>query len=248
MQTLIVAGIGPGSYGQLTQEVVQALSDCDCVVGYPLYLDLLRPHFPEKSYLGTAMRQEEERCRLALEQASGGKKVVFVCGGDAGVYGLAGLILELAQGYPSVKIRVQPGVTAALAGAALLGAPLVHDFALVSLSDALTPWELIERRLRSAADGDFCIVLYNPASHRRKDHLRKACDILLAVLPPERPCGYARQIGREGEYSYLCTLSELREQELDMFATVFIGNSSTRVLDGRLVTPRGYRYEREHGA
>ena len=243
-ETVIVAGIGPGSYSQMTQEVIHALSDCECIVGYPLYLDLLRPHFPEKEYVGTPMRQEEARCRLALSLAASGKKVVFVCSGDAGVYGLAGLLFELAEEY-AVHVRVLPGVTAALGGAALLGAPLIHDFAVVSLSDALTPWTHIERRLRCAAAGDFCIVLYNPVSRRRKDYLQKACEILLEILPEGRPCGYARQIGREGEYAYLCTLSELRVQELDMFSTVFIGNSCTRIRGGHLVTPRGYACERE---
>ena len=241
---LTVVGIGPGAMDKMTFEAHRALEQCDVIAGYRVYVDLVRESFPEKKILATAMRQEEERCDQALRAASEGKKVAFVCSGDAGVYGLAGLIWEAAQDYPDVEIEVVPGVTAALSGAALLGAPLVHDFAVISLSDLMTPWEKIEKRLRMAAEGDFAIVLYNPASRRRKDHLRRACGILLETLPESRICGIVRCIGREGEEARVLTLGELCDVQADMFTTVFIGNASTKCVGGRMVTPRGYARER----
>ena len=158
---------------------------------------------------------------------------------DAGIYGMAGLMCEMAEGT-GVHVEVVPGVTAAISAAALLGAPLGHDFAVVSLSDLLTPWERIEKRLEMAARADFCIALYNPASHKRRDHLRRACDLLLRILSPDTVCGVARCVARDGQETRCMTLRELREYEADMFTTVLIGNSETRMIDGRMVTPRGY--------
>lgn len=243
---LTVAGIGPGSYEHLTQAVVNSLLECDEIIGYPVYVELLRPYFPKKEYITTPMRHEEERCRIALEHADSGKKVVFVCSGDAGVYGMAGLLEEMSLEYPNVDIKILPGITAALSGASLLGAPLINDFAVLSLSDALTPWETIAKRLEYAAMADLCIALYNPSSHRRKDYISKACDILLKVYPGSRPCGYVKNIGRTGEMSYICTLEELKNADIDMFTTVFIGNSATKVVKGKLVTMRGYKYEEKN--
>jgi precorrin-3B C17-methyltransferase len=157
---------------------------------------------------------------------------------------MAGLIFETAQDYPEVEIQVIPGVTAALSGAARLGAPLIHDFALISLSDLMTRWEKIEKRLRIAAEGDFAIVLYNPSSRKRADYLQKACDILLETLSPDQICGTVRNIGRDGEETHIYTLAELRDVRVDMFTTVFIGNSSTKRIGGHMVTPRGYARER----
>lgn len=241
--TLTVAGIGPGSYGHITHAVTKALEECDEIVGYPVYIELLKPYFPSKEYISTPMRQEVQRCRLALEHASLGKNVVFVCSGDAGVYGMAGLLQEVAKEFPDVEIKILPGITAALSGAALLGAPLINDFAVISLSDALTEWCVIEKRLECASMADLCIAIYNPASHARKEHLSRACDILLKNYPSDRPCGYVRNIGREGEFAKICTLGELENEIVDMFTTVFIGNSCTKVINGKLVTVRGYEYE-----
>ncbi len=243
MGTLIVAGIGPGAYEHITQAVIAALNVCDEIIGYTVYIDLLKPYFPAKEYISTAMRQEESRCRIALEHAASGRNVVFVCSGDAGVYGLAGLLEEMSVEYPSVQVQVLPGITAALSGAAILGAPLVNDFAVVSLSDALTPWPVIAKRLECVAMADLCIALYNPCSHRRKEHLAMACDILLKVYPADRACGYVKNIGRKGESASLCTLEELKAADIDMFTTVFIGNSYTRIMAEKLVTVRGYAYE-----
>ena len=244
---LIVVGIGPGAMDKMTFEAYRAMEECDVIAGYHVYVDLVRDSFPDKKFVTTTMRRETERCVQALEEAASGQKVAFICSGDAGVYGLAGLIWEVAQDYPDVEIDVIPGVTAALSGAACLGAPLIHDFALISLSDLMTPWEKIEKRLRMAAEGDFAIVLYNPSSHRRKEHLQKACDILLETLPGTRVCGTVRNIGREGEETRIYTLEELRNVHVDMFTTVFIGNSSTKRIGDKMVTPRGYAREKADG-
>ena len=156
---------------------------------------------------------------------------------------MAGLLLEVAEESPGTEVVVVPGITAALSGAAVLGAPLIHDFAVVSLSDLLTPWEKIEKRLEAAARADFCICLYNPSSRKRSDYLRRACEILLKEKRPETVCGTVRNIGREGESYSLYTLEQLRDVETDMFTTVFIGNSQTKNVNGRMVTPRGYGNE-----
>ena len=241
MNLVYVVGMGPGSVRQMTLEAQQALESCDTIVGYTVYVELLRDAFPDKEYLTTPMRREADRCRMAFEEAQKGKKVAMVCSGDAGVYGMSGLMLELGGDYPDCEVQVVSGVTAALAGGAVLGAPLMHDFAVISLSDLLTPWEKIEKRLRFAAAADFAICIYNPSSKKRADYLKKACDLLLEELPEDLVCGIVSQIGREGEQAELMTLKELRDRQVDMFTTVFIGNSQTKVIHGRMVTPRGYK-------
>ena len=242
MSKVYVVGIGPGGAQYMTEQARVALDRADVLCGYTVYVELARELYPEKEIFATPMRQELERCRVALELADkGGKTVAMVCSGDAGVYGMAAPLLELAEEFPTVEIEIVPGVTAALSGAAVLGAPLGHDFCVISLSDLLTPWEVIEKRLIAAAAGDFCICLYNPGSHKRTEHLKTACDILLrAGKAPQTPCGWVRNTGRPGQESRTLTLEQLREETLDMFTTVFIGSSTTRLIDGRLVTPRGY--------
>ena len=240
MNKLYVVGIGPGDPADMTGRAKAALTDAEVIAGYGVYVDLVKPLFPDKEYLVTPMRQEVERCRMAVESAASGRTTAMISSGDAGVYGMAGLILELAAGR-KVEVEVVPGVTAALSGAAVLGAPLVHDFAVISLSDLLTPWDKIEKRLELAAQADFCVVIYNPASHRRADYLRRACDILLRHASPDTVCGVARNIGRAGETAEVMTLAELREYPADMFTTAFVGNSQTQVIEGKMVTPRGYR-------
>lgn len=240
LNKLYVVGIGPGAPEEMTLRARKALEAAQVIAGYGVYVDLVKPMFPDKEYLTTAMRKETERCRMAIEAACEGKTVAMISSGDAGVYGMAGLIYELAEGR-ELQIEVVPGVTAALSGAAVLGAPLTHDFAVVSLSDLLTPWEKIERRLEMAAAADFCIAIYNPSSIRRADHLRRACEILMRYASPDTICGAVRSIGREGERMELMTLDALKDYAADMFTTIFVGNSQTRVIDGRMVTPRGYR-------
>lgn len=238
-----VIGIGPGSAEQMTFQAYNILSRCDTIVGYTVYAELLRKEFPDKRFLTTPMRQEVERCRMAFEESEKGHRVAMVCSGDAGVYGMSGLMLELAPEYPDCQVEVIPGVTAALAGGAVLGAPLMHDFAVISLSDLLTPWETIEKRLRCAAMADLAVCIYNPSSRKRADYLKRACDILLEEMEENRICGVVSQIGREGESWHVMTLKKLREYQADMFTTVFIGNSQTKQIGGRMVTPRGYKID-----
>lgn len=240
MNKLYVIGIGPGAYEQMTVKAAETIRCCEIIVGYTVYVDLLKEHFPEKEYLTTPMRQEIERCRLAFEQAKKGKKTAMVCSGDAGIYGMAGLMFEIGRDYPEVEIEVIPGVTAALAGGALLGAPLGHDCCLISLSDLMTPWETIEKRLCAAAEADFTISLYNPSSRKRSDYLKRACEILLRYKSEDTVCGIVRNIGRTGQEMTILTLGELKNTKTDMFSTVFIGNRQTIVIDGQMVTPRGY--------
>ena len=241
MNTLFVVGIGPGGPEFLTGEAREALSRAQVLCGYTVYVDLVAPLFPGKETYTSPMTKELERCRWALETAQSGRDVAFVCSGDAGVYGMAGLLLQLAPQFPAVEIRVVAGVTAALSGGAVLGAPLGHDFCVISLSDLLTPWEVIETRLRCAARGDFCLCLYNPSSRKRAGYLQKACDILLEEgRSPQTVCGWVKNIGREGQESRVLSLSDLRGEQLDMFTTVFIGSSATQEVNGRMVTPRGY--------
>ena len=241
MARIRVVGIGPGDYREMTVRAVDALNACDVIVGYHVYVDLVKEHFPDKEFHTTPMRREVDRCKLALELAREGRDVAMICSGDAGIYGMAGLIYELLGDEGDIEVEVVGGLTAACSGAARLGAPLTHDFAVISLSDLLTPWETIERRLECAALGDFAVALYNPSSMKRRDYLQRACDILLRHAKPETVCGAVRNIGREGEAVEVMTLAELRDYEADMFTTVFVGNSHTRVIDGHMVTPRGYR-------
>lgn len=239
---LYVVGLGPGEAAFLTAQARAALAAADVLCGYTVYVDLVRPLYPEKECYTTPMRGEMDRCRWALETAAEGKHVALVCSGDAGVYGMASPVLELARDYPQVPIEVVPGVTAALSGAAVLGAPLGHDFCVISLSDLLTPWDVIEKRLTCAAQGDFALCLYNPASHRRRDHLQRAAGILLAAgSDPETPCATVRNIGRPGQEVQFYTLKTLAEAPVDMFTTVFVGSSTTKRQVNWLITPRGYR-------
>ena len=241
MNKVFVVGIGPGNYENMTIRADRALAACDVIVGYPVYVDLVKDRYPGKELAATPMRQEVRRCQLALELARAGKTVCVVCSGDSGIYGMAALLYELRGEQSEPEIEVVPGLTAACSGAAVLGAPLTHDFAVISLSDRLTPWETIEKRLLCAAEADLSIAIYNPASHGRPEHLRRACEILLRVLPQDRICGIVRNIGRAGESRRILTLGELQTADVDMFCTVFIGNASTKQLSGMLVTPRGYR-------
>lgn len=241
MSKVIVVGIGPGNYENMTIRADAALQSCDAIVGYHLYVELIKERYPSKEYITTPMTKETDRCRMALEEALKGKTVAVVCSGDSGVYGMAALIYELRGESREPEVEIVPGLTAACSGAALLGAPLTHDFAVISLSDRLTSWEKIEKRLELAAKADLSIVLYNPASHERPDHLRHACEILLKELPKDRVCGICRNIGRKGEAMSIMTLEALQNADADMFCTVFIGNAQSYVIGEKMITPRGYR-------
>ena len=225
MSKIYVTGLGPGAADQMTIRARKVLEKCPVIIGYTVYIDLIREEFPDKTFLSTQKGQD----------------VAMVCSGDAGVYGMAGLICEVGKDYPDVGIEIVPGITAASGGAAVLGAPLMHDFAVISLSDLLTPWEKIERRVRAAAEADFVICIYNPSSKKRADYLKKACEMILEFRRPETVCGIVRNIGRDGETYEILSLEQLRDTQVDMFTTVFIGNSNTMELNGRMVTPRGYK-------
>lgn len=243
MGKVVIVGIGPGNYENMTIRADRALRECQSIVGYHVYTDLVKERYPDKTYHTTGMTREAERCRMALDLALAGEDVAVVCSGDSGVYGMAALVYELRGESKEPAIEVVPGLTAALSGGAVLGAPLTHDFAVISLSDRLTDWQLILRRLEAAAGADLSIVLYNPASKGRPEHLKRAVETLRKILPEERVCAVVRNIGREGEHARVLTLKELEQADVDMFCTVFIGNSQTRVIEGKMVTPRGYRYD-----
>lgn len=241
MNKLYVIGIGPGCYEQMTIQAVNVLNACDVIIGYQVYTDLVKPYFPNKEYLSTPMTKEVDRCKMSFEEAAKGKKAALICSGDAGVYGMSGLMLVIGQDYPEVELEIIPGITAASSGAALLGAPLIQDFSVISLSDLLTPWEKIEKRILAAAKADLVICLYNPSSRKRSTYLQKACDLILTYADENTPCGFAENIGRTGQSQTTCTLKELRNLPVTMFTTVFIGNSQTRLIHDRMVTPRGYK-------
>ena len=241
MSTVYVVGLGPGAEEQMTVRAQKVLEHCPVLIGYNVYIDLVKEQFPDKIFLSTPMRKEPERCRMAFEEAEKGQDVAMICSGDAGVYGMAGLIFEIGKEYPEIQIEVVPGITAASGGAAVLGAPLMHDFAVISLSDLLTPWEKIEARLLAAAQADFVVCLYNPSSKKRHDYLQKACDLMMKYKSPDTICGTVSNIAREGEEAHVMTLKELRDTQVDMFTTVFIGNSQTKEINNKMVTPRGYR-------
>lgn len=240
-----VVGLGPGNSNEMTGRAKEALENCDVIAGYKVYIDLIKDEFGHKEMLSTGMTKEVDRCKMAIECALTGKTVAMVSSGDSGVYGMASVIYEVAQAYPEIEIEVVSGITAACSGAAVLGAPLTHDFAVISLSDLLTPLDKIHKRIACAADADFVICLYNPSSKKRSHYLKDACEIILRYQAPETQCGIVRQIGREGESYELMTLEQLKDTQVDMFTTVFIGNTQTTIMGGKLVTPRGYsdKYE-----
>lgn len=241
MNKLYVIGIGPGEYEQMTLKAIHAMEKSEVIIGYTVYVDLVKEHFPGKEFMTTPMKKEVDRCVMAFEEAKKGKVVSMICSGYAGVYGMSGLMYEVGVNYPEVELEIIPGVTAATGGAALLGAPLIHDFCLISLSDLLTPWEKIEARLLAAAQADFVVCLYNPSSKKRSDYLQKACDLMMQYKSPETVCGIVSHIGRDGEHYEVMDLKTLRDTKVDMFTTVWVGNSQTKEINGKMVTPRGYR-------
>ncbi len=227
----------------MTPRAYRAIRDAEIVVGYHTYMALIKDLIADKEQVGTGMKQEIDRCRKAVELAAEGHRVVVVSSGDPGVYGMAGLVLELVgqlEPQQQPECEIIPGLTASNTSAGILGAPLMHDYAVISLSDLLTPWDLIKKRARMAAQGDFVIALYNPRSRGRATHLDEICEILLEYKSPETPAGIVRKAGRAGMNYTITDLAHLAEQDVDMQSTVIIGNSRTRVENGRMITPRGY--------
>jgi len=238
-----VVGIGPGSPDLMSPRALESLRKADVIVGYKTYIDLLGDLVEGKEVIKNGMTREIERSAAALDKASSGHDVAFVSSGDPGVYGMAGLVLEMAdrEGLTGkIDIEIIPGITSATASAARLGAPLMHDFTVISLSDLLTPWDTIEKRLRAAAGGDFVVVLYNPASHRRIDQISRAREIMLEHKPPATPVGIVRNADREDEEVFITDLENMLKYKIDMLSTVIVGNSSTKKLGDFMVTPRGY--------
>ena len=246
MGKVIVVGIGPGSYEDMTIRADRALQSCDAIVGYGVYVDLVKERYPDKAFYETPMTQEAKRCALALDLARAGKTAAMVCSGDSGIYGMAGVLLEIAaEMQADVEVIAVAGVTAASAAAAVLGAPLMHDFAVISLSDCMTPLEQIYRRVALAAEADFVICLYNPKSRSRTAYLAEAAKLIQQHRKPETPVGIVRNAGREGKRAWITTLEKLPEEPVDMFCVVLVGNSQTYVQNGKMITPRGYCVRRE---
>jgi len=239
---LTVVGTGPGALDLMTPRASEALTTAEIVVGYKTYLDLVSSCLSEgQEVISSAMMQEIDRCRKALELADAGHRVALVCGGDPGIYAMAGLVYELVRETgSSSRIEVVPGIAALNSCAAILGAPLMHDFAAVSLSDLLTPWEMIEKRLQAAAMADFVTVIYNPKSKKRTAQIVRAREIMLEHRPPQTPVGIVSAATRANETVALSSLESFLEEEIGMQSTVIIGNSATFVHDDKMVTPRGY--------
>lgn len=241
---LTVVGFGPGSKEDMTLRAVKAIEDADIVTGYTTYVNLLKEYFPDKEYKATGMMKEVERCKSAIEDALTGLNVTMVSSGDSGIYGMAGIIYQLIDEMEAdIEVDVVPGVTAASAAASILGAPLMHDLSIISLSDLMTPYDLIMKRIESAGTGDLIVCLYNPRSKKRREHLSEAVEILLKHRSPDTPVGIVRNARRDGESMILSTLGDVPYDDVDMFSIVIIGNSQTYISDGKMITPRGYEVQ-----
>ncbi len=241
MGKLYVVGFGPGGYEHMTKKAVDVIQKADVITGYTTYVNILKEFFPDKHYIATPMMQEVKRCELAVEEARKDQTVAMVSSGDSGIYGMAGIIYQVAEEKNAdIEIETVPGVTAASAAASVLGAPLMHDFAVISLSDLMTPLELIMKRVDCAGQGDLIVCLYNPKSKKRTDYVEQAADILLKYRRPDTPAGIVRNAGRKDEHSCITTLEKLKDADIDMFSVVIIGNSQTYERNGRMITPRGY--------
>ena len=244
MGKVIVVGIGPGSYEDMTIRADAALRACDAIVGYPVYVDLVRDRYPGKELHSTPMTREAERCQLALELARSGKTVAMVCSGDSGIYGMAALVYELRGEAQEPEIQVVPGLTAACSAAAVLGAPLTHDFAVISLSDRLTPWETIVKRLTAALEADFVCVIYNPRSRGRPGHLDHALELARRFRTGDCPVGLVRQAYRPGQSVSVHRLDAFDAAQVDMLSLLIIGNNESRSVGSYMLTPRGYARKR----
>lgn len=238
---IYVIGIGPGCKNMMTEEAIKSIEDAEVIVGYKTYINLIKEFIHDKEVVQNGMRKEIERCKEAIEIAKTGKKVAVVSSGDAGIYGMAGLILELVTKEKcNIKVKVVPGVTASIGAAAVLGAPIMHDFCHISLSDLLTPWEVIEKRLRLAAEADFVICLYNPRSKGRSEHLATAFKIMSEFKDGSTPVGIVKDVGRENEEKFICTFDTMDFERVDMTTMVIIGNKATYIENDLMITPRGY--------
>lgn len=237
MGKLYVVGIGPGGKEHMTLKALETIKNCDVIVGYTYYIELIKDLIEDKRVIKTGMKGEVERCKMAVEEAGKGYNTCIISTGDSGLYGMAGPILELAQG---IEVEIIPGVTSSFCAAAEVGAPIMHDFCTISLSDLLTPWEVIEKRLHHAAQGDFTIALYNPKSKGRPEHIYKAIHIISEYMEPTTPVALVKNAGRGGNQKRITTLGTIDFDFIDMMTVVLIGNSNTYIKDGKVITPRGY--------
>ncbi len=236
-----MVGIGPGARDEMSQRALDALKNSDTIVGYKLYITLIADIIKDKQVIASTMRKEIERVKVAIQEAQLGKTVSIISSGDPGVYGMAGLTLEMVyKENMDLPVEIIPGIPAANAAAAVLGAPLMHDYAVISLSDLLTQWETIERRVKYAAEADFVIVLYNPMSSQRDWQIKKASEIILRHKAPNTPVGIVKDVSREGESVILTTLDKMTTHPIDMTTVIIIGNSTTFVYRNYMVTKRGY--------
>lgn len=238
MAKLYVVGIGPGGKEHMTLKALETINKCDVIVGYTFYIELIRELITGKKVISTGMRGEMERCRMALKEAEKGFETCIISTGDPGLYGMSGLVLEMAEG---IEVEIIPGVTSSFCAAAEVGAPVMHDFCTISLSDLLTPWEVIEKRLHMAARGDFVIALYNPRSKGRPENIKKAIEIIMNYMKPETPAALVKNAGRKDNDRRIVTLGTFDYDFIDMMTMVIIGNSNTYIKNGRMITPRGYR-------
>ena len=245
MGKITVIGIGPGSLEDMTPRARKAIESAEVVVGYKTYIRLVESIIGGKEIIDNGMMQEVERCQLAVKSAAEGKETVVISSGDSGIYGMAGLVLELVLQLPENERPewggVVAGISAVQASAAILGAPLMHDFAVISLSDLMTPWELIKKRAEAAASADFVIALYNPKSHKRVNHIEEIREIVMKYRSPETPVGIVSSASRDAEEKVISTLENFTKEDIHMFSLVIIGNSNTYVKDGYMITPRGYK-------
>ena len=238
---LHVVGFGPGGREHMTFKASEVIENADIIIGYTAYVNMIKPYFPDKDYKATGMMKEIDRCKMAIKEAEDGKDVAIISSGDSGIYGMAGAIYQLAFDMKAdIDIDVVPGITAASTAASVLGAPLMHDLAIISLSDLMTPIDLIMKRVDCAGQGDMIVCLYNPKSKTRKDYLNQAQQILLKYRKSETPVGVVRNAGRDDESKQVTTLGDLDKADVDMFSIVIIGNSQTYTENGFIITPRGY--------
>lgn len=244
MSKIYVIGIGPGNLEDMTHRAEKAINNSDVIIGYSTYIKLIKEYFPHKDFIESGMTREVERCEMVLEKARQGKTVALVSSGDSGIYGMAGIMLEVAnKSCCKIPVEVIPGITAASSAASILGAPIMHDFAVISLSDLMTPLELIFKRVEYAAMGDFVVCLYNPKSKARSEYIKRAKDILLKYRKESTPVGIVRNAGRENEEYDITDLKGMLDYKIDMFTVLIIGNSSTYIENGKMITPRGYKID-----
>ncbi|MGR3292711.1 MAG: precorrin-3B C(17)-methyltransferase [Candidatus Scalindua sp.] len=237
-----MVGIGPGNMENMSIRAVEVIKNSDCVIGYKTYINLIKDLVKDKEVITSGMRSEIERASLAIEKVEAGKVVSVISSGDPGVFGMAGLVLEVAKNCkPRISVEVVPGIPSENAAAALLGAPLMHDHVTISLSDLLTPWEVIEKRIELAAEGDFVVVLYNPKSSERKWQIEKTIEILLSRKSSDTPVGIVKSAMRKKQNVIITNLGEVLEHPIDMTTILIVGNSTTFVYDNYMVTKRGYK-------